>query len=104
MKATNRSRLGIYLTLTAACVLSAETATAEAQKVPLPRPRPAIQKTGLVAIPAPSAPSPLPQKRPPATTSKNGGLSSFAHANVGFHRTTFESRHDFNRARLATAA
>ena len=92
MKATNRSRLGIYLTLTAACVLSAETATAEAQKVPLPRPRPAIQKQAAVAIPAPSAPSPLPQKRPPATTSKNGGLSSFAQANVGLHGTIFESR------------
>jgi soluble lytic murein transglycosylase len=94
MKATNRSRLGIYLTLTAACVLSAETATAEAQKVPLPRPRPTIQKQAAVAIPATSAPSatPLPQKRPPATASKNGGLSSFAQANVGLHGTIFESR------------
>jgi soluble lytic murein transglycosylase len=98
MKATSRSRLGIYLTLTAAWALSAETATAEAQKVPLPRPRPAIHTGKQAAVtPATPAPSttPLPQKRPPANsanTTKNGGLSSFAQANVGLHGAIFESR------------
>src|SRR6478752_4626170 len=92
MKATNRSRLGIYLTLTAACVLPAESATAEAQKVPLPRPRPAVHAGKQAA--APSA-TQLPQKRPPATATNNTnkpGLSSFAQANVGLHGTIFESR------------
>ena len=107
MKATNRSRLGIYLTLMAACVLSAETATAEVQKVPLPRPRPAIQsgQQAAVAIPATSVPSatPLPQKRPPANASKNGALASFAQANVGLRGAIPETRALFKPLARPTA-
>ncbi len=100
MKATSRSRLGIYLTLTAAtavCALSAEAAPPAAKKVPLPRPRPAIQVAKPAAAPAASAAqlapksAPLPQKRPPA----NAGLSAFAQANVGLHGALFESRATF---------
>ncbi|HYC15690.1 MAG TPA: lytic transglycosylase domain-containing protein [Pseudolabrys sp.] len=93
MKATSRSRLGIYLTLTAACALSAEAASAAAQKVPLPRPRPAIpvaKQAAATVTPAPTT-APLPQKRPP-TPSKNGaGLSAFAQANVGLRGAVFET-------------
>jgi soluble lytic murein transglycosylase len=90
MKATNRGRLGIYLMLTAAYALSAETGSAAAQKVPLPRPRPALHAGTHVATPAAIAPPavPLPQKRAPA----NAGLSALAQANVGLHGAIFESR------------
>jgi soluble lytic murein transglycosylase len=89
------------LTLTAAFVLSAETATAEAQKVPLPRPRPVVgiqagkqAAATMAAVPAPSA-APIAQKRPPSNavnTPKNDGLSSFAQANVGLHGAILRSR------------
>jgi soluble lytic murein transglycosylase len=93
MKATSRGRLGVYLTLTAACALAAETGSAAAEKVPLPRPRPAIHAGKQIAAPASatvSAPSavPLPQKRPPA----NAAFSAFAQANVGLHGVILESR------------
>jgi soluble lytic murein transglycosylase len=90
--------LGIYLTLTAACVLSAEPVSAEAQKVPLPRPRPPIQagKQAAVTVPAKPASStaPLPQRRPSLTSvpANNGGLSSFAQANVGLRGAIPETR------------
>jgi soluble lytic murein transglycosylase len=90
--------LGIYLTLTAACVLSAELVSAEAQKVPLPRPRPPIQagKQAAVTIPAKptSSTAPLPQRRPSVTSvpANNGGLSSFAQANVGLRGAIPETR------------
>src|SRR5262249_3710126 len=95
MRATSRSRLGIYLTLTAASVLSAEWVAAEAQKGPLPRARPAIQLATQVAATRVQAGAPLPQKRPTAnatSTPKNGALSSFAQANVGLRGAIPETR------------
>ncbi len=87
MNAPKRYRLGIFLTLTAACALSPEVGSAAAQKVPLPRPRPAAQSVKQAAAPATA---PLPQKRPSST-----GLSSYAQANVGLHGALFESRATF---------
>jgi soluble lytic murein transglycosylase len=93
MKATSRSRLGVYLTLTAACALSAEAGSAATQKVPLPRPRPAIHVAKQAAIVAPApATTPLPQKRPAANSATKPGLSAFAQANVGLHGAVFETR------------
>jgi len=110
MRATSRSRLGIYLTLTAACALSAEQVAAEAQKVPLPRPRPPIQLSNHATATAPTALAgaaiPVPQKRPAASatsTPKNGGLSSFAQANVGLQGKIFESRAFFKPLARPTA-
>lgn len=89
MKATSRSRFGMFLTLTA-CALSTEAISAPTQKVPLPRPRPVIHAGKQAAVSATVAPSatPLPQKRSVPKT----GLSSFAQANVGLHGAMFESR------------
>ena len=102
MTATSRSRGGIYLTLTATFVLSADWVTAEAQKVPLPRPRPAIVQGKQVDATIATAPAhalpPLPQKRRAADTpdaSRSGALSSFAQANVGMHGVIFGSRSYF---------
>jgi soluble lytic murein transglycosylase len=110
MRATSRSRLGIYLTLTAACALSAERVVAEAKKVPLPRPRPAIQLSNHITATTPATPAraatPVPQKRPAASaasTPKSGGLSSFAQANVGLHGKIFESRAFFKPLARPTA-
>jgi peptidoglycan lytic transglycosylase len=95
MTATNRSRLGIYLTLIATFGLGAEAALAATQKVPLPRPRPATNTAKQVPAPIaataqlPSKTAPLPQKRPPANSA---GLSSFAQANVGLRGAMFETR------------
>src|SRR5215831_18654088 len=109
MRATSRSRLGIYLTLTAACVLSAEPVSAEAQKVPLPRPRPAIQTSKQAAVTMPAKPgsstAPLPQSRPSLTRApgNNGGLSSFAQANVGLRGAIPETRGFFKPLARPTA-
>lgn len=91
MKATSRSRLGVYLTLTAACALSAEAGSAATQKVPLPRPRPAIHVAKQAATVAPAT-TPLPQKRPASNSTSKPGLSAFAQANVGLHGAVFETR------------
>ena len=97
--------MAIYLTLTTACVLSAEPASAEAQKVPLPRPRPAIQAA--VMIPAKPGTSTAPQ--PPSRSSlkqapaNNGGLSSFAQANVGLRGAIPETRAVFKPLARPTA-
>jgi len=101
--------LGIYLTLTAACVLSAEPVSAEAQKVPLPRPRPAIQTSKQAAVTMPAKPgsstAPLPQSRPSLTRApgNNGGLSSFAQANVGLRGAIPETRGFFKPLARPTA-
>ena len=89
MKATSRSRFGVFLTLTA-CALSAEAVSAPTQKVPLPRPRPVVHAGKQATAPATIAPSttPLPQKR----AAPKAGLSSFAQANVGLHGAMFETR------------
>jgi len=94
MKATSRSRLGMYLTLTAVCALSAEAGSAATQKVPLPRPRPAIHLGKQASAPVTPAPTtaPLPQKRPSATSKNGAGLSAFAQANVGLRGAVFETR------------
>jgi soluble lytic murein transglycosylase len=94
MKATNRSRIGIYLAMAATCGLGGEVLSATIKNVPLPRPRPAIntakQAAAPVTITAPQPKTtPLPLKRPPA---HSVGLSSFAQANVGLHGAIFESR------------
>jgi len=89
MKATSRSRLGIFLTLTA-CALSAEAISAPTQKVPLPRPRPAIHNAKQAAVPATVVPPTAP--RPQNGTAPKAGLSSFAQANVGLHGAMFETR------------
>jgi soluble lytic murein transglycosylase len=91
MNATDRSRWGIFLALTALCGLCAEAALPAPQKVPLPRPRPTIQANKQAVAPVRQT-TPLPQQRPP---SDSGGLSAFAQANVGLHGALFESRAEF---------
>ncbi len=94
MNATSRSRIGIYLAIAAICGLGGEALSAIVKNVPLPHPRPAIKTTKPPAAtvatigPQPKT-TPLPQKRPPASSA---GLSSFAQANVGLHGAIFESR------------
>jgi len=98
MKATSRSRLGVYLTLMAACALSAEAGLAATQKVPLPRPRPAIHVAKQAAAPVTPAANttPLPNKRPTLSTASKPGLSALAQANAGLRNAVFES-HAFFR-------
>src|SRR6185437_4845459 len=88
MNATDRSRLAICLALTAICGVCAEAASGSVQKVPLPRPRPPVHG----GKPATASVTPIPQKRPPATTP---ATSAFAQANVGLHGALFESRAEF---------
>jgi peptidoglycan lytic transglycosylase len=96
MKATSRSRMGLYLALAATCGLTAEAFSATAGKVPLPRPRPHINTAKQAAALATAAQlppqiAPLPRRRPPA----DSPALAYAQANVGLHGAIFESRATF---------
>ena len=99
MKATSRSRMGIYLALAATCGLSAEAFAAITGKVPLPRPRPHINTANqanpvkqaaapVFTAPLPPQFTPLPQKRPAVESP----ALAYAQANVATHGAIFESR------------